>query len=224
MKNSEKNSQICISIGEASVAACKAALKGLVFAEVRLDTIEDLTEKDVRAIFRRDAALIATCRKGRHSDAQRLSFLTAAADEGAVFMDLDLKEDLHKKPFKALAGKVHSIGCGLIVSYHNYEKTEETDILSKIISEALEYAPLWVKLATFTQSRDDVTTLLSMIHFHDRVIPVGMGPWGARARLMALMLEVPFTYAAYEKGKETAPGQIDRKTLEKVLKMMGLTG
>jgi 3-dehydroquinate dehydratase-1 len=47
-----------------------------------------------------------------------------------------------------------------------------------------------------------------------------MGEKGRVTRILAPLLGSPFTYASYEAGKETAPGQIEDKRLEEMIRLL----
>jgi 3-dehydroquinate dehydratase len=47
-----------------------------------------------------------------------------------------------------------------------------------------------------------------------------MGKEAQITRIAAPLLGAPFTYAALESGRETAPGQLDKDTLAALLKLL----
>lgn len=49
------------------------------------------------------------------------------------------------------------------------------------------------------------------------LLALGMGAMGRWTRCAALLLGAPFTYAAPDNLPATAPGQIDKRTMERVL-------
>ncbi len=81
---------ICVSIAEKSTKKSLEVLKGLNFAEIRLDKMS-VTVDDVRKIFSQHPRLIATCRPGVIEDKKRKLLLEEAISAGAAFVDLELE-------------------------------------------------------------------------------------------------------------------------------------
>jgi len=52
----------------------------------------------------------------------------------------------------------------------------------------------------------------------DRVIALGLGPAGVVTRLAAPLLGAPFTYTSLRPGRETADGQLDWLTMDRILR------
>jgi 3-dehydroquinate dehydratase-1 len=66
-------------------------------------------------------------------------------------------------------------------------------------------------------SARDNARLLGLLDSHSKIVVVGMGEKGRITRITAPLLGSPFAFASLSKGKETATGQIDKKTLETLL-------
>ncbi|MBU0586484.1 type I 3-dehydroquinate dehydratase, partial [Candidatus Micrarchaeota archaeon] len=74
------------------------------------------------------------------------------------------------------------------------------------------------KIACKINSQQDNARIMDVITQDSKVIAIGMGAKGLITRVTAPLMGSPFTYACLEKGKETADGQIDYKTLESAIK------
>ena len=84
---------ICLSIGNKTVSGVLEALKGISFAEIRLDLIENLDIKGLEKIFSENVTLIATFRTGSLSQKFREPYLIKAIELGAAYIDIDISSD-----------------------------------------------------------------------------------------------------------------------------------
>lgn len=211
------SSKICVSLAERTADECVAALKCVDFAEVRLDSMS-VTADDVAHIFSSHSALIATCRPGGRTDAERKELLIAAIEAGAKFVDVELESDEQYR--NAIVTLARARGCRVIVSFHDYEKTPERQALERLVSSCFQSGADIAKIACVVQSQRDAARLLSLLDTARHVVVAGMGKHGRAMRLIAPLLGSPFTYASFAPGKETADGQIDRETLEELLQVL----
>jgi len=213
---------ICVSIAESTAGECLKAIAGLAFAEIRMDRIQRLTAKDVRDIFSAGINLIATCRPGAFSEDERKQLLTAAIEAGAAYVDIEVDSDgLFKRE---IIEKARSRSCAVIISFHDYERTPESEELSGIVSRCFESGGDIAKIACMVNSERDNARLLGLLDSGRDIIVIGMGEKGRITRIVAPLLGSPFTYAASARGRETADGQLDRETLEKYLKLLSEKG
>jgi 3-dehydroquinate dehydratase-1 len=115
-------------------------------------------------------------------------------------------------------------GCKLIVSYHNYEKTPSKNELETIIEKCFGDGADIAKVACQVNSEAEAARILSLYDYNrdnfkrKKIVVLGMGEKGKIIRLVAPLLGAPFTFAALSAGKETAPGQLDRQTLQDILR------
>jgi 3-dehydroquinate dehydratase I len=205
---------ICVSIGEGSVEDCLAVLEGCSFAEIRMDRM-GFTEEDTARVFSSDKSLIATCRPGTMSDSQRAAMLLAAVEAGASYVDVEL--DSPEEFRREIIEKARPKGCAVIVSYHNYEKTPDRAELLGVVLACFRAGANIAKIACKVRSERDSARLLGLLDTEQDVVVIGMGEKGMITRIIAPLLGSPFAYAASARGKETAPGQIDVKTLRKYM-------
>ncbi len=208
---------ICVSIAEKSTKKSLEVLKGLNFAEIRLDKMS-VTVDDVRKIFSQHPRLIATCRPGVIEDKKRKLLLEEAISAGAAFVDLELEaSDVFKE---SLIKKAHQSGCKTIISYHNFKKTPKKVELEHVVRWCFNSGADIAKIACRVSSREDNARLLGLLEDGRPLVVVAIGGLGKITRIVSLFLGSPFTYASLERGKETAEGQLDRETLKKIYKTL----
>lgn len=216
---------ICVCIGQPGVGHCKELLKGAQLAEIRLDGA-DLSPAEIREIFSLPLKLIATCRPnpGMPTGEQRKKALLTAVEAGAGYVDIEIEAapDFKKELIRAARLR----GCRVIISYHNYENTPPKSQLEAIIGQCFSGGGDIAKIACRVNSLSDSARILSL---YDReidkgnnrqIIAIGMGEQGKITRAAAPLLGAPFTYASPAGGGETAPGQLDKETLERVYELL----
>ena len=204
---------ICVCIAEKSAESIVAALDRLDFAEVRLDAIEEPAQV-VRNLFSHPSAKVATMGAWSESN-DRSELLEAAIEGGAEFADIDLATSPQVLARSISIAKQHR--CQVIVSHHDFERTPDATTLDAIVNRCFDAGANIAKIACLVHGSDDCERLLALLVRHSNVLPVTMGDQGKAARLLALMRGVPFMYASYAPGKETAPGQIDHVTMRRLL-------
>lgn len=209
------SSMICVSLAEPSVAACLAALKGLDFAEIRMDMMKLMLE-EIPRLFSGNRVLIATCRPGGRSDEERKRLLMRAIASGATFVDVEIESETAYR--EEIVAEARSCGCRVIVSHHDYERTPERPVLEACVSACFEAGADIAKIACMVRSDRENARLLALLDTDREIVVVGMGERGRVTRILAPLLGSPFTYASLSQGKETADGQIDRETLQELLR------
>ena len=208
---------ICVSIGTIAFEECFNSVKNIFMAEIRLDKV-NFSVPEVTKLFLSHKNLIATCRAESVSEEKRLELLTASIKAGASHVDIELEStDVFKNNIIKLAKKNNS---KIIISYHNYEKTPNKRELDQILSWCFDSGAEIAKIACKVTSVKDNARLLSLYDNDKQVIAIGMGELGKITRVVAPILGAPFTYASYEKGKETASGQIDKETLNNLMETL----
>ncbi len=208
---------ICVSLAERGLDACLAALKGIPFAEIRLD-MAGLALKEVRKLFSGHANLIATCRPGRLGEARRRSLLVAAIESGAAYVDIEF--DAPPSYRKEIVARARDAGCSIIVSFHDYGKTPERKVLEKVIRASFRMGADIVKIACMVRDEADNSRLLRLLDGSKKIVVVGMGEAGRVTRVAAPLSGSPFTFASLPKGRQTADGQIDHETLKEIFRVV----
>lgn len=205
---------LCVSLAEPSVKAAVRALRGLPFAEVRLDAIRDLSEVGIPSIFAGPGRRIATFRPGRVDASARFRFLRLAVQAGAAYVDIEI-EALGTEA-RTLVREAKKRGCRVIISYHNARRTPPRSALLSVRNRAFAAGADVVKIACRSHGRNDNARLLGLLDDPRPTIAIGMGAKGVITRIAAPRLGAPFTFAAPEGGRETAPGQLPASTLSEI--------
>lgn len=205
---------ICVSVAEKGMEACINALKGIEFAEVRLDKAM-VSEHEIGKVFSVPVKLIATCRPGKMSEEERGKSLQKAIEAGASFVDLEL--DMREEQMTVIAQKAREKGCKVIVSFHDHEKTPSREELERIVNACFKKGADIAKVACKVNSVQDNANLFGLLGMQRKIVVVGIGAKGRITRVVAPFLGSQFTYAAHSKGKETAEGQMEKAELEKAI-------
>jgi 3-dehydroquinate dehydratase-1 len=208
---------ICVSIAEPTLDECRAALKGLEFAEVRIEKTA-LTPAEIQELFAEPLKLIATCRPGTRSDEDRQAALLAAIAAGAAYVDIEV--DAPPAFRAAILAAARSKGCRVIISYLNHNETPLRHLLLQAIESCFDQGADLAKIICRVQSPQDCVRILSLYESRKNVLAFGMGEMGVITRIAAPFLGAPLTYASLAPGKETAEGQPDLETLECVMKLL----
>lgn len=208
----------CTCIGKMGADECMKMLEGVEFAEIRMDEME-LGVGDVERIFSMSRKLIATCRPGKMGEEERKELLSRAIRAGASHVDIEVEgADGFRKEIIGVA-KEH--GCRVIVSYHNYEETPGAEELRGIVKSCFDSGADIAKIACMARSAADNARLLGLLDSEKRLIVIGMGKVGRITRVIAPLLGSEITFVSCGMGKETAPGQMGREELEKIMEVLG---
>jgi 3-dehydroquinate dehydratase-1 len=212
---------ICLCIGKPSVGLCQELLPGVELAEIRLDGA-DLSADEIRRIFTLHDNLIATYRPstGTVSAGKRKMALLTAIEAGAAYVDIEIEAGAAYKNEIIHTARLRE--CRVILSYHNHENTPSKKQLEMIIEQCFSGGADIAKIVCQVQSEADSARILSLYDYPGRlhqgkIAAFGMGERGKITRLAAFFLGAPFTYASLSRGNETAPGQLDKDTLERIL-------
>jgi 3-dehydroquinate dehydratase-1 len=205
---------VCVSVAAPDVATCRQAIASCDAAEIRLDAMA-LTPDEARALFATGSASIATCRPGRQDDDLRRDLLCAAIAGGASYVDVELDAPPALSVAVTRAARAHR--CQLIRSFHDDRCTPPRAELAALRERCFEGGADLAKIACHVASRSDAARLLGLLDDERPTIIVGMGPLGRVVRIAAPLLGSPIAYASLGEGAETAPGQLDRTALERLL-------
>jgi len=179
------------------------------WVELRLDRApEDLDLAALRAEFP-DLRFLAALRPLEPAArAERGAWLRRAADAGCDALDLPLGEEV--PPW---AARVR-----LVRSFHESEGAP-ADLAARL-REGLSAARAGdlVKIVAWAGTAESAARVLPLYAMAPAgsLLAFAMGPGGAATRLWAPALGAPFTFACWP-GEETAPGQMDWRTLSALL-------
>jgi 3-dehydroquinate dehydratase-1 len=196
---------LCISISSLPLPRVQELVANADMAEIRLDLLRPAKDELPDLFSTHGKKIIATCRAGEYDDEARAGILKAAIDAGCGYVDLEI--DAPCAFLDTLIPYAKAKGCKVILSYHNFETTPETEALELIIIEALACGADVVKMATMVHTPHDAARLLALYARHTGIVAFGMGEEGKFTRVVALKLGAPFTYVFPDDATATAPGQ-----------------
>ena len=148
---------------------------------------------------------------------------TTAIKSGCVNL-IDVELSAGEKAVKDIVAAAHAHGCHVIVSNHDFNGTpDRAELVSRLTLMQTLGADL-AKMAVMPQNPQDVLNLLSATYQVSKesrrpVITMAMGRLGLISRLGGHIFGSAMTFASA--GKASAPGQIDAKALEGILKIIG---
>jgi 3-dehydroquinate dehydratase/shikimate dehydrogenase len=203
------------------------AMRDSPFLEFRLDYLE----KPAAALSRLKEFLaensmvtaIATCRRAatggkfKGTIAAELDVLQKATASGFHLIDLELQTVEAIKA--AELEKIRTRGVALIVSWHDFQTTKDPD---GIFERIRPYEPEFIKIVCTARSlADNVVMMRFLERSADMANMIGlcMGDQGVISRVLAVRAGSVFTFAAATQGEETAPGQIDARTLTELYRV-----
>jgi len=196
--------------------------------EVRLDAITDV---DMHRIFAAAGGrLLITNRtrdEGGHftgSEGERIAFLCRAVALGADYVDAELRTaDIHITHLKQCITR-HGGRTSLILSYHDFSQTPTLGTLQDILAQGIRLGADIVKIATFARTMQDNLTILNLLSeaaaMDHRIIAFCMGEKGRISRFMAPLFGSCLSFAAMEKGTESAPGQLTIDEIKEFERML----
>jgi len=190
----------CIAGANPSQQIKQAVKLGASLVEFRFDLISN---PDISSLIQTSSLpVIATDRKNKNN-------LIKAIEEGCNFVDVEIGSLQRDE----IIQKAREYDCKVIVSVHDFEKTPECLSFDKGKADIL-------KIATKINMMEDSKRLLYLLQVKNDLIVVGMGDRGSFTRIIAPLLGSYLTYASVHQN--TAPGQLDLKTIHEIYKGMGL--
>ncbi len=223
--------KVCVAITGSTAAEIleKAAVvvKDNPFIEIRLDYLDQplLSLPVLKTFLSENSAVtaIATCRRqsngGRFpgSLAEEQDILCQAALCGFKMIDLELES---AEAFKqADLQMIRDTGVPLLVSYHDFKSTQD---LQPVYNRILKFEPDFIKIVPTAKTLSDNITLirfLEQVSASSNIIAICMGAPGIISRVLGVRAGSAFTFAAATVGEETAPGQIDARTLHETYRI-----
>lgn len=209
------HSKICLSIWNITYDEVLLHLKNVSLAEIRIDLL-NFTDEQFEIIFSQHKNLISTYRAENDYEVLLAKYYKAI-EFGCAFVDVDIHvPEMYRDKIADLA---HSKGCKVILSYHNFYKTPNSQDLTRIIEKIFASGADIAKLACLANSKEDCSRVLGLYEHYCKLVAFSMGDIGKITRLVVPLLGAPFTYASID-GCETAPGQILYGEVERFLERM----
>jgi 3-dehydroquinate dehydratase-1 len=209
---------ICVAISDKNLENCLSILDKVELAEIRLDLTE-FGREEIEKVFAHSTPTIATCRPEKMGSAKQLELLKASINAGAKYVDIEIEAE--KSQQEEIISIAHSLGCKVIISYHNFTETPGLRELYEIVDRCYELGADIAKIASSAKTKMDSARLLSLYSIEKPLVVLGMGEPGKITRIMAPLLGAEFTFAAMDDGEATAPGQIRYSRMKEILKSLG---
>jgi 3-dehydroquinate dehydratase / shikimate dehydrogenase len=215
--------RICIALGLPDTSKLLEHAKreieaGETFLEFRLDYLPR-PETGAEAIgqFLRDypeAIILATCRRHQNhgkfngSVEEQFQILNLAVSQGAQSVDVEIETAEVALPRTAELRELTHV----IVSYHNYENTPQTETIMRRMMKVPADA---YKVVTTARKPSDTARVLAAGKAGGRtpMIVLAMGEMGFPSRVLSPAFGGMFTYAAPVTTEGTAAGQVSAKLL-----------
>lgn len=207
---------ICVVIGRtrhkmALIEMQEAAKRGAKLIELRLDFLTRAPDLK-RLLQDKPCPLIATARRqqdggrwGGSEDARRM-LLRQAIVGGFDWVDVETDIANEIRRFKDVKR---------IVSYHNLDEVPKD--LEQIYKQMCGQDPDVVKVAVTARHPEDNLRVLDLLRNAPKpTVVLCMGDLGAPSRILAGKYGAPFTYAAFNKERDIAPGIISYDEMRKL--------
>ena len=204
---------ICVSLG---IASCDDAIKlssKVQMFEYRADLLKWTEEEYIKIIGLVPNSLF-TCRPGVKTDHERLELYRFAIENGVDYIDVEMEAQADF--LSSIQSMIKNTDTDLILSYHNFDLTPDSDELGYIHQTAFMQGADLVKIACMVNDQADAARLLSLYQLPGRKVVIGMGESGKIVRLASVFLGAEFTFASIDKGLSTAPGQMTWQEMEKI--------
>jgi 3-dehydroquinate dehydratase I len=204
----EKNYESVIQSVENSIKA------GADIVEFRIDAMDHPNPDDVLNIIKDiNHPLIATNRRideggfFKGSESERTEILLEAAKHADI-IDVELETDLDQM------NKIIKVSKSTIISYHDFEKTPQVDILLEVVNRERKLGDL-AKFAVMPNNISDTLVVLNVLSQVEKTIGISMGDLGRYTRIVAPLFGSPITFASL--NSKSAPGQLDIQSTKNLL-------
>lgn len=209
---------LCHSISAENYDQLLSQLRGVDFAEVRLD-LANLSISEIEAVFSIGKRLIATYRPG-DAEEKRLHDLLTAINSGANYIDIEF--DATDAYQTALCDAARANGCEIILSFHDYVATPHESSLRPMLREMFMRGADIAKIACLVNQPEDNARLLSLLNEEKQLVVIGMGDLGKITRVAGPLLGAPFTYVYTDGQESTAPGQLSATQMQQIYDLLGV--
>ena len=217
-----KKPKICAVIVNSNLKTVKEIEPLVDLFEVRIDLIGDEWRELVRSLEKTWIACNRLPEEGgqwQGIEARRIEALLEAIELGADIVDVELRTKNLEKIVQVVKKRKKCL-----LSYHDLEKTPSIEDMKKIVRQQLKSGADVAKIVTTAQNPEDNITILQLIsEFPEaKLVSFAMGALGVTSRILSPLVGGDFAYAAIEKGKESAQGQMTVKELIKIYEMITL--
>ena len=215
-----KKPRICAVIVNRDLAAIKEVEPIVELFEVRIDLIGAGWQEIASQLEKPWIACNRIKEEGgnwQDSEARRKEELLKAIQMGADIVDIELTTKNLERVVSLIKKRAKCL-----LSFHDMEATPPLDNLKKMVKRQLAIGADICKVVTTAQRFEDNLTVLRLIsEFPETsIVTFAMGPLGLPSRILSPLIGGDFTYAAIEKGAESAPGQVTVADLHKLYQMV----
>ena len=208
---------ICVSLGHISFNEAMKIAAESEMIEIRADLL-NFSEEEYSQLITSSAKVVFTCREDEKNIVDRKSLFLLALSLEIEYLDLELESvDEH---LGWLKDELVEKDTQLIISYHNYERTPDSDELRSILKNCINLGADIAKIACMVNSDEDTVNLIKLYRRQGKKVILGMGEKGILTRVAAPVLGAEFTFAAASKELATAPGQLTVQEMKDLFKIM----
>ncbi len=223
--------RICVPIMERSMKSVLALIdkanQVADILEIRIDAMQKLDLAIIKAHAQRPV-IITNRRRAEGgffsgTERARIRLLKEAVDLGAEYIDIEagtqraLQEDI----FSAIEKRGRATKA--IISSHDFTGTPASRILSERLIKCSRPGCI-AKIVTMAATMEDNLKTLGLIPMARKkgleIIAFCMGPKGRLSRAVAPLLGSWATYASFEKGSQSAPGQLTVGEMKEVIRIL----
>ena len=227
--------RVCVALAGADMLDQAERLQPeFPFLEFRFDTVERPEEAvyDLGRFLKQFPRLIAiaTCRRsangGRYDGTPRdeVHLLTQAAAVGAQVVDLSLETAEETATDTDALSTLRRGRAALLLSWHDFRQTPS---LESVYARMANFRPDLYKIVPTAQSLRDSLQVLQFLRSHSKgtggLVAMAMGTAGIPTRVLGPANGSLFTFASAASGRQTAPGQVDARTLRDLYRIDRIT-
>ena len=215
-----KKPNICASIINSDIEAIKAVEPLVELFEMRIDLIGEGWQDIAQQLEKPWIACNRTKEEGgnwRESEARRKEELLKAIQLGAGIVDIELATPNLEKVVPLVKKQAKCL-----LSFHNIKQTPPLENLKKVVKQQLAAGADICKVVTCAQNAEDNLTILKLIPEFPgvNIIAFAIGLIGLPSRILSPLVGGYLTYAAIEKGAQSAPGQMTVNELHNLYQMV----
>ncbi len=195
--------------------------------EIRLDCFND--QNRIGDIKNHSKTLLIATNRAKDcggefagNEAQRQQTLLNAAKNGFDYVDIELSTP----KLRGIVKKLRSLNVKPIVSAHDFDGTQSLAMLRTVFREETANDADVCKIITTAKRVEDNLTVLNFTSDasrSSRIVCFCMGETGKPSRLLSPVFGALFTIASFERGKETAAGQMTIQEMRATYQALGLT-
>jgi 3-dehydroquinate dehydratase type I len=157
----------------------------------------------------------------RGTETEQKQILLTAAKTGFNYVDIELSTS----HIKELTGQISDLGAKPIVSFHDFQETLNQKELNSVLEREIACSADICKIVPTAKRLEDNLTLLNFCSENSKrcnLVCFAMGEHGKLSRLLSPLFGCAFTFAALERGHETASGQMTIQEMRSAFKLLGV--